>query len=80
MEDGLVLSENLQIDKLKQIALRPPSSSKNPLNPILQALDAIAAYGVVAIPALIEISDEALEPSIQRHALELIRIINGTTT
>ncbi len=80
MEDGLVLSENLEIDKLKQIALKPPSSSNDPLDPIVKALDAIAAYGVVAIPALIEIGDEALEPSIQSYALELIRIIRGTTT
>jgi hypothetical protein len=74
------LSENLQIDKLKQIALKPPSSLNDPLGSILNALDAIAAYGVVAIPALIEICDETLEPSIQSHALELIRIIKGPTT
>jgi hypothetical protein len=74
------LSENMEIGKLKQIALKPPSSSSDPLDPILKALDAIAAYGVVAIHALIEIGDEALEPSIQSHALELIGIIRGTTT
>jgi HEAT repeat protein len=69
-----------QIDRLVKVALKPSEEFKSSedFRTRINAVEAIAAYGDAAIPALIQVSEESTEAYVREHALEMItRIKKG---
>jgi altronate dehydratase len=66
--------EKAQIEKLKQIALKPAKAFTAEHSICEGAVDALAAYGEIAVPALIQIADKADE-YIRPQALDRIEKI-----
>ena len=65
-----------EIERLKSVAIKSHWASDLSAQSI--AIDVIAAYGPVAIPALIEISQRTVGPT-QKHALDRITQLESET-
>lgn len=66
------MSEKEQIEKLKDVALKHTSDDRLDIAGRESAVDAMAAYGDIAIPALIEVSQKADISLVRKRALESI--------
>lgn len=69
------MSEVDEIEKIKKVALETvnPETKK-------KSIDALAAYGSSAIPAITEIADTTLAPNTKQYALDAIKKIKERRT
>jgi hypothetical protein len=72
----MILSDDREreIERLKRVAIKPHWASDTYAQAI--AIDVIAAYGVLAVPALLEISQQAFGQT-RKHALDRLSQLNS---
>jgi len=73
------LSEKEQIDRLKGVALQsmPTYAKWADYEARVSAVNAVAAFGVTAIPALIEIGEKASVGEVKKRALDWIALLKS---
>jgi hypothetical protein len=68
---------NREIERLKKVVISPRWASDGGAQ--ISAIEVIAKYGVIAIPALIEISERVTEPA-RQTTLDLINKLQNSKT